>query len=92
MYGDHALLVSEDLDRVRYTTRENPKADWQQFPSPDMVTLWGYVDEDRAFVDACLGLAPPPVTVDDAFHSLAILDAAYSSIASGGLPVPVQKE
>jgi len=92
LYGDHALLVSEDLDRVRFTTREVPKAEWQQFSSPDIVTLWGYVDEDRAFVDACLGLAPPPVTVDDAFHSLAALDAAYASIASGGRPVPVPKE
>ncbi len=92
LYGDHALLVSEDLDRVRYTTRENPNADWQHLPSSDMVTLWGYVDEDRAFIDACLGLTPPPVTIDDAFHSLAVLDAAYTSIARGGMPVSVPTE
>jgi myo-inositol 2-dehydrogenase / D-chiro-inositol 1-dehydrogenase len=84
LYGDHALLVSEDLDRARYTTREQPQAEWQHFPSPDMVTLWGYVDEDRAFIDACLRVAPPPVTVDDAFRSLAVLHAAYASIAAGG--------
>jgi hypothetical protein len=36
-----------------------------------------------------LGLAPPPVTVDDAFHSLAVLNAAYQSVASGGRPQPV---
>lgn len=89
LYGDHALLVSEDHDRVRHTTREQPQAEWRHFPTPDMVTLWGYVDEDRAFVDACLGVAPPPVTVDDAFHSLAVLDAAYASIAAEGAPVPV---
>lgn len=92
LYGDHALLVSEDLDRARHTTREQPRADWQHFASPDMVTLWGYVDEDRAFVDACLGLAPPPVTVDDAFHSLAVLDAAYTSLAAQGKPVVVALE
>lgn len=92
LYGDHALLISEDLDRARLTTREDPHADWQHFPSSDTVSLWGYVDEDRAFVDACLGVAPPPVTVDDAFHSLAVLDAAYSSIAAGGLPVRVHTE
>ncbi len=92
LYGDHALLVSEDLDRARYTTREDARADWQQFPSSDMVALWGYVDEDRAFIDACQGLAPPPVTVDDAFHSLAVLDAAYASIAAGGLPTSVPTE
>ena len=89
LYGDHALLVTEDLDRARLTTREQPQAEWQRFPSTDMVSLWGYVDEDRAFVDACLGLAPPPVTVEDAFHSLAVLDAAYASIAAGGIPIRV---
>jgi len=92
LYGDHALLASEDLDRARYTTREQPQAEWQRFPSPDMVTLWGYVDEDRAFVDACLGLGPPPVTVDDAFHSLAVLHAAYASIAAGGTLLSVPAE
>ncbi len=92
LYGDHALLVSEDLDRARHTTREEPHAEWRQFPSPDLVTLWGYVAEDRAFVDACLGLAPPPVTVDDAFHSIAVLEAAYASIGQRGEPVPVPRE
>lgn len=89
LYGDHALLIAEDLDRARYTTREQVRADWQQFPSADFESLWGYVDEDRAFIDSCLGVAPPPVTVDDAFHSLAVLDAAYASIAAGGMPTNV---
>jgi myo-inositol 2-dehydrogenase/D-chiro-inositol 1-dehydrogenase len=92
LYGDHALLASEDLDRARHTTRHDPHAAWRHFPTPDMLTLWGYVDEDRAFIDACLGLAPPPVTVDDAFHSLAVLDAAYESLAAGGAPVRVPTE
>ncbi len=89
VYGDHALLVSEDLDRVRLTTRETADAEWRHFSIPDALTLWGYVDEDRAFIDACLGVAPPPVGVDDAFRSLAVLDAAYESIRQGGRPVSV---
>ncbi len=89
LYGDHALLVSEDLGRVRLTTRGAPEAEWGDLPAPDTLTLWGYVDEDRAFIDACLGVAPPPVGVDDAFRSLAVLDAAYASIRQGGRPVPV---
>ncbi len=89
LYGDHALLVAEDLDRVRLTTREQPQADWQRLPAADALDLWGYVREDRAFIDACLGQGPPPVTVRDAFHSVAVLDAAYTSIGRGGEPVPV---
>lgn len=92
LYGDHALLVSEDLDRVRHTTRETPEAPWEQLPSPDRVTLWGYVDEDREFVDACLGRVPPPVGVHEALHSIAVLEAAYASIRNGGAFTPVAQE
>ena len=89
LYGDHALLASEDLDRVRYTTREHPDAAWQFLDSSSPLARWGYVDEDRAFIDACLRMAPPPVGADDALHSIAVLDAAYASLRSGGQMMPV---
>jgi len=92
LYGDHALLASEDLDRVRLTTRDLPHAEWQRLPAPDELTLWGYVDEDRAFIDACLEGTPPPVGVEDAFHSVAVLAAAYENIRRGGAPVPVSRD
>jgi myo-inositol 2-dehydrogenase / D-chiro-inositol 1-dehydrogenase len=91
LYGDHSLLASEDLDRVRHATRDYPQPAWQRLPSANPLVLWGYVQEDLAFVDACLGRVPPPVTVHDAFHSIAVLDAAYSSIAAGGEPIPVAR-
>jgi len=91
LYGDHALLVSEDLDRVRHTTRDDPNTEWRQLPSSSTLEQWGYIAEDRAFVDACLGQAPPPVAVEDAFRSIAVLDAAYASIRERGRPVLVPK-
>ncbi len=92
LYGDHALLVSEDLDRVRRTTRQTPHAEWQKLPSADQLSLWGYVEEDRVFIAACLGEAAPPVTVKDAFHSIAVLEAAYTSVTRGGVPISVPQE
>jgi myo-inositol 2-dehydrogenase / D-chiro-inositol 1-dehydrogenase len=89
LYGDHALLESEDMDRARHATREAPDAAWRVFSSPDEITALGYVAEDRAFVDACLGEAAPPVTVDDAFHSIAVIEAAYTSLRAGGRLEPV---
>jgi predicted dehydrogenase len=77
------------MDRARHATRETPGAAWRVFPSPDEVTALGYVAEDRAFVDACLGEDRPPVTVDDAFHSIAVIDAAYRSQRAGGRREPV---
>jgi myo-inositol 2-dehydrogenase/D-chiro-inositol 1-dehydrogenase len=90
--GDHALLESEDMERARHATRKVPEPAWRQFPAPDDITALGYVVEDRAFIDACLEQAPPPVTVDDAFHSIAVIDAAYASLREGGRPRPVPQE
>ncbi len=92
LYGDHSLLVSEDLDRVRRSTRQTPHVEWQKLPSADQLSLWGYVEEDRAFIAACLGEAAPLVTVKDAFHSIAVLEAAYTSITRGGVPITVPQE
>jgi len=89
VYGDHALLESEDMDRARHATRETPEPEWRRWASPDEVTALGYVAEDRAFVDACLGEAAPRVTVDDAFHTIAVIDAAYASLHAGGRPESV---
>ena len=86
LYGDHALLESADMDRARHATREAPDAAWESFASPDEVTALGYVAEDRAFVEACLGGGAPPATVDDALHSIAVIDAAYKSVRGGGRP------
>ena len=92
LYGDHALLASEDMDRARHATREDPEREWQRFATPDEVTALGYVAEDRAFIDACLGAAPPSVTADDAFHSIAVIEAAYGSMRGGGRSEPVRED
>lgn len=92
LYGDHALLEAEDMDRVRHATLGAREPDWQRFASPDELTALGYVAEDRAFISACLGEMLPPVTVDDAFHSIAVIDAAYKSLHGGGRPEPVLEE
>jgi myo-inositol 2-dehydrogenase / D-chiro-inositol 1-dehydrogenase len=89
LYGDHALLASEDLDRVRHATRERPQVEWERLPSTDTLDRSGYVQEDRAFIDACLNEGPPPVTARDAVHSIAVVDAAYRSMAQGGAAVSV---
>jgi myo-inositol 2-dehydrogenase/D-chiro-inositol 1-dehydrogenase len=44
---------------------------------------WGYVQEDRAFVDAVLNGTAPPVSALDGLRSVELVDACYRSVASG---------
>jgi myo-inositol 2-dehydrogenase/D-chiro-inositol 1-dehydrogenase len=44
---------------------------------------WGYVQEDRAFIDAIVNGTKPPVTADDGFKSVELVESVYQAIRSG---------
>jgi myo-inositol 2-dehydrogenase / D-chiro-inositol 1-dehydrogenase len=44
---------------------------------------WGYVQEDRAFVDSILAQTPPPVTAHDGYKSVELVDACYRAVRTG---------
>lgn len=44
---------------------------------------WGYVQEDRAFIDAITSGSAPAVTAFDGFMSVVVVDAVYQSVKSG---------
>ena len=44
---------------------------------------WGYLQEDRAFVDSILASAPPPVTALDGYKSVELVDACYRAVRTG---------
>jgi myo-inositol 2-dehydrogenase/D-chiro-inositol 1-dehydrogenase len=49
---------------------------------------WGYVQEDRAFIDAIVNGSEPLVTAFDGLMSVRIVDAVYESVRSQG-PVTI---
>jgi len=64
--GEHAFVRSEELTRVVHSpglAQQVRIFDYSQVPRAD---LWGYREEDRLFVSACLGWAPPAVDVEEA--------------------------
>ena len=44
---------------------------------------WGYVQEDRAFIDAIVDGVSPPVTALDGFKSVEIVESVYQAIRTG---------
>jgi myo-inositol 2-dehydrogenase/D-chiro-inositol 1-dehydrogenase len=80
-----ALVISDDLGPIssgdkpevptRYTTRSMQDLSKEE--------KWGYVQEDRAFIDAIVNGTPAPVTADDGYKSVELVDACYRSVATG---------
>ena len=51
---------------------------------------WGYVQEDRAFIDAIVNGSEPLVTAFDGLMSVRLVDAVYESVRSKG-PVTISQ-
>ncbi len=85
--GEHAFVRSEELSRVVHSPgleQEVRIVDYRQVPHADR---WGYREEDRRFISACLGEAPPAVDVLEAYRAIELCEACYLSAANGGVEV-----
>jgi myo-inositol 2-dehydrogenase/D-chiro-inositol 1-dehydrogenase len=77
IYGDHATLLTEEMDRVRYTSglgQEIVTHDYLPYPQP---YRWGYVDEDRLFIDAIVEGKASAVPAEDGYRTIELIDRLY---------------
>ena len=84
LYGDHQQIVTQEMEKVSHSVglgQDVVTHDYFQLPIPQK---WGYVTEDRLFVDAILNHTPTAVTADDGFRAIELVEAVYRSVANGG--------
>ena len=84
--GDHSCIITEELNRISYTLGLDLPTQVQEFHYLPPTTSWGVEEEDRLFVDALIAKKSPPVTVDDGYKTVEIIEALYRS-AKIGKPV-----
>jgi myo-inositol 2-dehydrogenase/D-chiro-inositol 1-dehydrogenase len=81
--GDHALLVSEGLDSALYSDgRGEPVVSFSYAQLPPQ-EKWGYVQEDRAFVDAVLSHGEVGFSARDGWRIVRLIEACYQSAETG---------
>ena len=82
--GEHAFIRSEELTKVVHSSglqHEVQTLDYGQIPHSD---LWGYREENKRFIDACLGEVPPAVDAQEAWKSIELCEACYLSASNDG--------
>lgn len=87
VFCHHATLVTREMESL--TTSSNleghlTEQTMQQLPRDEK---WGYVQEDRAFVDSIVNGSTPPVTAYDGLMSVELASAVYESVKSGAAVV-----
>ena len=80
VFCHHATFATREMETLVCSTNLEghfTEQSMQQLPRDEK---WGYVQEDRAFVDAILNHTPPLVTALDGLMSVELVNAVYESV------------
>lgn len=80
LFGAHAALVTEEMERVQVAPGLGKPVETQEFGPLAVPEKWGYAEEDRLFVEAVLSRGTPPVTAEDGYRSVELVEACYRSL------------
>jgi len=91
VFCHHATLVTREMESLTCSSNLEghfTEQSMQQLPREEK---WGYVQEDRAFIDAIVNKSEPLVTAFDGLMSVELVNAVYESVRSES-PVSVSQD
>ncbi len=79
VYGDHASIVTEEMERITFATGVDQAALTLDFAQQARPERWGYVEEDGRFVDALCGVSEPAVSAAEALATTELVERCYAA-------------
>jgi len=83
VYGMHSTYETFEMERISFTKGLESRTTTYDFSLATMHEKWGYVEEDRLFVDALEGKSSSPVTAEDGYNVVELIEACYQSAREG---------
>ena len=75
--------MTEEMERLLDSRGMDANFETLSFHMTEKEERWGYVQEDRAFIDSILAGSKPLVTAEDGFRSVELVESVYTAIRSG---------
>ena len=82
VFCHHATLVTREMESLTISTNLEGHFAVQTMQQLPREERWGYMQEDKAFIDSIVNNSPPLVTAHDGLMSVRIADAVYESVRS----------
>ena len=83
VYGMHSTYETFEMERISFTNGLESKTTTYDFSRASMHEKWGYIEEDQLFVDALDGKSSAPVSAEDGFQVVELIEACYQSAREG---------
>ncbi len=83
VFGHHTTIVTNEMESIVYSEGLDGKLVEHPMHQLAKEEKWGYLQEDRSFVDSIIEGKPPAVTAFDGLKSVELVEACYASVRTG---------
>lgn len=83
VFCHHRTIATQEMEQILDSRGMDANFETQTFHMTEKEERWGYVQEDKAFIDSILTGSAPLVTADDGFKSVELVESVYSAIRTG---------
>ncbi len=83
VFTHHRTIMTEEMERLIDSPGMDADYRVTSFHMNEKEERWGYLQEDRAFIDSILSQGPPLVTATDGFKAVELVESVYRSIEIG---------
>ena len=83
VFCHHATIATREMESLIFSEGLSGKHTELSMHQLSKEEKWGYVQEDRAFVDSIVNGTPAAVTAFDGYKSVELVNAVYQSVRNG---------
>ena len=83
VFCHHSTIVTREMESLIYSAGLDGKHTEHSMHQLAKEEKWGYVQEDRAFIDSIVKGKPAAVTAFDGYKSVELVNAVYQSVKNG---------
>jgi len=83
VFCHHRTIMTEEMERLLDSKGIDANFETLSWQMTEKEERWGYVQEDKAFIDAILNGNEPPVTALDGYKSVELVESVYQAIKTG---------
>jgi myo-inositol 2-dehydrogenase / D-chiro-inositol 1-dehydrogenase len=80
VFCHHSTIVTREMESITLSEALDGRHVTHSMQQLSKEEKWGYVQEDRAFIDSILTGAPPAVTALDGYKSVELVEMCYAAV------------
>jgi myo-inositol 2-dehydrogenase/D-chiro-inositol 1-dehydrogenase len=83
VFCHHRTILTQEMENLLDSCGIDANFQTFSYSMIEKEERWGYVQEDKAFIDSIINDSTPPVTAIDGYKSVQIVESVYEAIRTG---------